>query len=130
MCAKCPTCQRTKKTNKKFGHVPPKEAEATPWAKLCVDTIGPYVIQRNPTTKKPTLETKCLTMIDPATGWFEAVELKGDTSIDAATALEKAWLSRYPWPQEIIYDRGTEFMADFGQMVRQDYGIKTRTITT
>ena len=38
-------------------------------------------------------------------------------------------VTRYPWPQQIIYDRGTEFMGEFQRMVREDYGIKTTPIT-
>ena len=37
----CDTCQRFKKQQKKYGHLPAKEAEAIPWDRLCVDLIGP-----------------------------------------------------------------------------------------
>jgi hypothetical protein len=34
----CSTCQLNKrKTSKKFGHLPEKEAEAIPWDKMCID---------------------------------------------------------------------------------------------
>jgi hypothetical protein len=33
----CPVCQRNKRRQKKYGLLPPKEAEATPWDKLCVE---------------------------------------------------------------------------------------------
>ena len=42
----CPTCQRNKRKVKKYGWLPPKEAEATPWDKMCIDLIGPYTIRR------------------------------------------------------------------------------------
>ena len=53
-CSKCPTCQKTKRTYKKYGHLPEKEAEAIPWDKLCVDLIGPYTIKskKNKNKKK------------------------------------------------------------------------------
>ena len=41
---KCPTCQRTKTKNQKYGKLPPKQAETNPWDTLCVDLIGPYTI--------------------------------------------------------------------------------------
>ena len=126
-CSKCPTCQRTKKTTKHYGHLPPKEAEANPWEKLCVDMIGPYTI-RNPETEV-TLTLHCVTMIDPATGWFEMKQAKEKDAMSVANIVETTWLSRYPWPQEIVYDRGSEFMGDFAQMVTTDYGIKKRPIT-
>ena len=42
----------------------------------------------------------------------------------------QTWLSRYPWPTQITYDQGTEFMAEFAEMVKNDYGIKQRPATT
>jgi hypothetical protein len=45
ICTKCHVCQKTKCTSKKYGHLPPKEAESTPWDVLCVDLIGPYTIK-------------------------------------------------------------------------------------
>ena len=46
VCGRCHTCQITKKAKKKYGHLPPKEAEAEPWEKLCMYLIGPYTIKR------------------------------------------------------------------------------------
>ena len=40
------------------------------------------------------------------------------------------WMTRYPWPSQIIFDRGTEFMGEFAKMCREDYGLKTKPITT
>ena len=47
-----------------------------------------------------------------------------------ANIVETTWLSRYPWPQEIVFDRGSEFMKVFAYMVKDDYSIKKRPITT
>ena len=44
MCKKCPTRQRAKTTNQKYGKLPPKQAETNPWDTLWVDLIGPYMI--------------------------------------------------------------------------------------
>ena len=35
VCKKCPTFQRAKTTNQKYGKLPPKKAEANPWYTLC-----------------------------------------------------------------------------------------------
>eukprot|EP00957_Ditylum_brightwellii_P151812 11560274-Ditylum_brightwellii.AAC.1 len=40
------------------------------------------------------------------------------------------WLTRYPWPQKAILDRGTEFMKDFITLIQDEYGIKRKPITT
>ena len=128
ICKKCDICQRTKKKTQKLGLLPPKTAEATPWEVLCVDLIGPYKINVK-NSKKP-LVLWCLTMIDPATGWIEIVEIKEKSSFNIARAAEKRWFMQYPWPSNIVLDRGTEFMGDFKQMVAEDFGIKRKPITT
>jgi len=46
-----------------------------------------------------------------------------------ANIVEQAWLTRYPWPTQLVFDRGSEFMAEFSKMIVEDYGIKRRPIT-
>ena len=55
-----------------YGHVPPKIADQVPWQKVCVDFIGPSTIKG---LDGKIMDFMCLTIIDPATGWFEIVEL-------------------------------------------------------
>jgi hypothetical protein len=117
----------TKKTKKKYGHLPPKEAEATPWDTLCIDLIGPYTVKE---TRKKKWTLHCLTMIDPATGWFEIVEVPTKQADDVSNLLEQTWLSRYPWPLHVVNDRGNEFMAEVHEMLREDYGCTVNKITT
>jgi len=124
---RCPTCQRNKRKIKKYGLLPPKEAETLPWDKLCVDLIGPYKIRRK---GQPDLVCRCVTMIDPATGWFELHQYDDKRSITVANIVEQEWFSRYPWPTQITYDRGSEFIGtDFQDMIKNDYGIKGKPIT-
>eukprot|EP00957_Ditylum_brightwellii_P089188 6792147-Ditylum_brightwellii.AAC.1 len=40
------------------------------------------------------------------------------------------WLTRYPWSQKVMLDRGMEFMKDFITLVQDKYGIKCKPITT
>jgi len=125
---RCPTCQKNKKRHKKYGQLPEKTAEADPWDVLCVDLIGPYSIRRK---GRPNLTVKCVTMIDPATGWFEIAEYDDKRSITIANIVEQQWLCRYPLPTQVIFDRGSEFIGhDFKEMVTNDYGIKKKPITT
>ena len=127
VCTKCPTCQTTKRSTRKYGHLPPKEAEAKPWEIVCVDLIGPYTMRR--VDGKNVLTLWALTIIDPATGWFEMKTIKEKSAIEIANLLEIVWLSRYPWPIKIIYDQGTEFMAEFAAMITDEYGIKKKPAT-
>ena len=108
--------------------MPAKTAEADPWDILCVDMIGPYSIQ-HAVQKKLTLELWAVTMIDPATGWFEIAQVDNKESHTVAETIEQTWLCRYPWPTTVILDRGTEFMGEFKRMIKEDYGIKARPIT-
>ena len=129
-CSKCHTCQVTKTSTKKYGLRPEKEAEAQPWERLCVDLIGPYTMKVYNDKKLEPLKLWCLTMIDPATGWFEMKTIKNKEAGTIANLVEQTWLTRYPWPNIITYDKGSEFMAEFAQMVQDDYGIKQKGSTT
>ena len=125
--ATCSSCQLNKKRNKKFGHLPEKVAEAQPWDKLCVDLIGPYKIRRK---GQPDLICRAVTMIDPATGWFEICQYDDKRSISVANIVEQEWLMRYPWPSQITFDRGSEFIGHgFKTMIKSDYGIQGKPIT-
>ena len=69
-------------------------------------------------------------MIDPVTGWFEMAQIPNKTAAEIADITEKTWLTHYPLPQRIVFDRGTEFMAEFAKMCHNDYGQKMKHITT
>ena len=69
-------------------------------------------------------------MIDPATGWFELKEISSKSADNVANVVEQTWLTWYPRPSVITYDRGGEFMAEFAKMVQDNYRIKCRPITT
>ena len=125
----CDTCQRKKKQRKKYGHLPAKEAETVPWEKLCVDLIGPYTIKRK--NNEEPLVLKAVTMIDPATGWFEIQEYGDKRAGTIANIVEQNWYARYPWPTEITYDRGNEFIGhEFeNNFIKNEYGTKVRGAT-
>ena len=56
----------------KYGKLPTKLAITNPWEALCVDLIGPYTLKGKDKTQ---IDFMCITMINPATSWFEIVEL-------------------------------------------------------
>ena len=44
--------------------------------------------------------------------------------------MEQVWLTRYPWPTRIIYDRGGKFLGkEFQALIRQEYDIITKPIS-
>jgi transposase InsO family protein len=127
-CKKCTNCQLAKPTAQKHGKLPAKVAKEIPWDTSCVDLIGSYKIERK---GKKDLKLWCLTMIDPATGWFEMHQIENKTAAKVAdSTCKKTWFTRHPLPQRMILDRGTEFMAEFARMVKNDYGLKLKPITT
>ena len=67
-------------------------------------------------------------MIDPATGWFEMAQITNKTAAEIADITEKTWFTRSPLPQRIVFDCGTEFMAEFSKMCHNDYGLKRKPI--
>jgi hypothetical protein len=95
----------------------------TPCKALCVDLTGPYTLKGKDSSS---IDFMCLTMIDPATSWFEIVELPtvtklmtvpsagkgktvkfaentkvaettfGKSSAQISNLVYKTWFSRYP----------------------------------
>lgn len=126
VCKKCHDCTVNKPNTKKYGHLPPKEAEVQPWQTVCIDLIGPYPIGH----KENETSLWCLTMIDPATGWFEIAEIPNKRADYVANIFETTWLNRYPWPEQCVMDRGREFMGEVIVLLRDEYGIKRKPITT
>ena len=61
-----------KRHSLRYGHVPPKLVITTPWRALCVDLVGPYTLKDKDDSS---IDFMCLAMINPATSWFEIVEL-------------------------------------------------------
>jgi hypothetical protein len=79
----CRSCQVNKRHSQKYGHLPPKLVITTPWKVLCVDLIGPYTEGKDGVS----IDFMCLTMIGPATSWFEIVELP---TVDLVTTVPLA----------------------------------------
>jgi hypothetical protein len=122
-----------KRQSQKYRHVLPKLVITTPWAALCVDLIGPYTLNGKDGSS---IDFMCLTMIDPATSWFEIVELpklqretsgskvtnkntkEADmtfykSSAQISNLVYKTWFSRYPRCCYLIYDHVSEFKLPF-----------------
>ena len=115
VCKHCKTCQLTKRKTISYGKLPAKTAEADPWEVLCVDLIGPYQIKNK--KSKEDIKLHAVTMIDPASGWFEIVQIQNKEAHTVAEVVEQTWFSRYPWHTQIILDRGTKFMGEFTTMI-------------
>ena len=124
-CRTCKQCQVWKRQRKKYGHLPAKQAESEPWEQCHVDLIGPFTIR----TPKRKYKLLALTCIDPATGWFEVVELPNKLARTVMDAFNNAWLTRYPRPKLICFDNGNEFKAIFKELC-DNYGLVSKPTTT
>ena len=109
-----------------------------------VDLIGPYrksIIQQQPggTVIGKNASLTCMTMIDPATGWFNIVEipmfdleevaLGNDEYMDKSSdrvihLFNNTCLCRYPCPRKVVFDNGSEFKRDFTTLLK-DPNIKS-----
>ena len=69
-------------------------------------------------------------MIDPATGWFKMAQIPNKMAIEIADITERTWFTRYPLQQRIVFDRGTEFMAEFANIGQNEYVLKSKPTTT
>jgi hypothetical protein len=125
----------------------------TPWRALCVDLVGPYTLKGKDGSS---IDFMCLTMIDPATSWFEIVELPtvrvtvprggkdkkttcldytkdaeifDKTSAQSSNLVYKCWFSRYPCCCYMIYDNGSEFKLLFHALCKT-YGVKRKLTTS
>ncbi len=61
-----------KKRTQNYGHLPSKIVTSTPWEALCVKIVSPYTLKGK---EGLSIDFMALTMIDPASSWFEVVEL-------------------------------------------------------
>jgi hypothetical protein len=112
-------------TRKIYGLLPPKIAESEPWDMLCMDLVGPFTIRTPPKTHS----LLAITMIDPATGWFEIVKATSKSATSSQILFQNTWLAPYPRPQFIVFDYGGEFKREFKQMF-DNYGIKAKKTTS
>jgi hypothetical protein len=68
----CRSCQVNKRWSQKYGHLPPKTVITNPRGCSCVDLIGPYTLKGKDNLQ---IDFMALTMIDPASSWFEIAAL-------------------------------------------------------
>ena len=149
-CKKCETCQLYKSRKRKFGELPPKNVgKLIPWHTVHTDLVGPYSItakqqQVDNTIKEVELQLTCMTIIDPATGWFEIIEVPNyiieelntkstqdkidKTSARISQLFNQTWIQRYPRPNKVIFDNGSEFKKDFVPLLK-DFAIKPKCTT-
>jgi hypothetical protein len=105
--------------------LPPKVAESDPWVIVYVHLVGTQTMK----TPYKTHSLLALTMIDPATGWFEIVRATNKSATSIQDFFHYTWLARYPRPQCNVFDNGGEFECEFKQKC-DNYGIQAIPTTS
>ena len=103
----CEACQFHKSQGRGYGHLAPRDVNGNPWTEVCVDLIGPWVVQVH---GRP-YEFSALTCIDPVTNLTEIIQIQEKTSDHIATKFFLSWISRYPRPARCVHDNGGEFLG-------------------
>ena len=149
-CYRCKQCQLYKKRKGKYGKIPTKIiGNEEPWTTVHIDLIGPYSVKAKKRLSDDTIvdneyNLTCMTFLDPVTGWFEIAEVpqylikdinteEFRLNIDKSSArisqiFNNVWLSRYPRPQKVIFDNGSEFKKDFVPLLKE-FSIKPKLTT-
>ena len=140
----CKICQQFKNRNIFYGRLPLNNiSELKPWYTVHVDLIGPY---RNSTEQQQPggatiniyFSLTCMTIIDPATGWFEIVKLPmfdidevtggnngyiEDFSASVIHLFNNTSICRYLLPRKVVLDNGSQFKQYFAPLLN-DFDIK------
>ncbi len=121
----CPICRQRKRPSKKYGLVPLPDKQYNAWQATQVDLFGPWsFVDINNNEHK----FQAISIIDVATRWPELVPYDSKRSEDISMIFDRVWLCRYPRPEFVIYDNGSEFSAEFVELL-QSYGIKNKPTT-
>eukprot|EP00573_Skeletonema_grethae_P000322 CAMPEP_0201689056 /NCGR_PEP_ID=MMETSP0578-20130828/2716_1 /ASSEMBLY_ACC=CAM_ASM_000663 /TAXON_ID=267565 /ORGANISM="Skeletonema grethea, Strain CCMP 1804" /LENGTH=792 /DNA_ID=CAMNT_0048173573 /DNA_START=167 /DNA_END=2545 /DNA_ORIENTATION=+ len=125
----CDICQRTKRGERGYGHLPPRSVEDLyPWKQCDVDLIGPWYVSTSGRSGK-SYEFYALTAIDRSTGYPDGIMIKRKTSENVARKFNELWLSRYPRPEVCAHDQGGEFIGPEFQALLHNAGIASAPST-
>ena len=96
-----------------FGKIPLNSAlrECKPWAVIHVDCCVPWTVKYHRKVTRQVIKQKIrsLSIREACIGWPEFAIMLNMIFQHAAPELDHAWFCRYPCPDIVIYDNGTEF---------------------
>ncbi len=129
---KCQVCQQYKITAvRKYGMIPLSTSDTVLlWVEVHVDMIGPWPVQYESslTPGKTSIDKiQALKIIDKTTGCPEFIVTRNKSSYHISILFDNDWLCRYPHPQHVIHDNGTEFAGSEFQELLSSYGIKAKS---
>ena len=115
-CRSCERCQKTAKKDHRLAPLQTTPTFTTPFKRVALDVVGPLPL----TTRKNMF---ILTYIDMASRYPDAVPLRVTTSKAIAEAVLQIFC-RLSIPEEILTDRGPNFVSTFMKEVYHFLGIQ------
>ena len=79
---------------------------------------------------KRNINLQANTMIDLAIGWINIGTVPSARGDLIANQVQLSWLNCYPLPINIIVDSVNKFLAEFREMIINDYGMCNNTCGT
>lgn len=117
ICQQCPTCQVTAPRKSAKAPLVPLPVIRRPFERIAMDMVGPL-----PATSEG--YKYILTVCDYGTRYPEAFPLKSTTSQDVVEALVEMF-ARTGIPEEILTDRGSNFVSELTQGFHKMLGIRS-----
>ena len=111
----CETCQQVKGNTDRAKLQPITSTAFNEM--LCCDLVGPLNTSKSG-------NNYILTMGDHFTKWMEAVPIKDKSAKTVANKVIDTWICRYGAPSTILTDCGTEFEAEFRNVLCKSFKIK------
>ena len=123
----CPQCQLFKSSARKYGHISSTLGHSTPFAAVAIDILGPFEfshLMEEGDETYPDEYKYCLTMIDLCTRWVELIPLQEISALTVTTAFDHNWLCRYPKPDKLVSDQGSQFTSNEFHELCESYDIQ------
>ncbi|ORD96436.1 YRD6 [Hepatospora eriocheir] len=100
----CVECARNKVSGRSYGELKGFIAAEIPWQKVGIDIYGPLNHEEN------NYKFYVLSMIDVFSRYVEFAIVSDISSVTITKTFYNEWILRYPLPEIVISDRGTQFL--------------------
>jgi hypothetical protein len=124
------SCQKFKSSHKSYGKLQGTLPVDTPFRVVGIDFQGPFTF--DPDDDGSPVQTYILTPICHASYALELIPLYASeiTGEAISKAFDREWLCRYPRPEVVICDQGSQFLSHEFRELCDSYGIKLSPTTS
>lgn len=99
---RCEVCSKNKLSGPGYGLLPEREVRGQPF----------ILLARGLSESTEGTIFYALTIMDTVTNLVELIRLDNCEAEHTRMKLIHAWFSRYPWPQRVVHDPGSQFIAE------------------